>query len=125
MVQSLNKKVEITAQGISFLGIGAQYGKFLIGDKAFEFFNDNNVDDFIQIPWDNITAVYTSVSSHNKVSRRFRIETDKGKFDFSSSESGRLLKIVRGHIGNNKVLKNPTVLKRLSMMFKKKNKKGV
>ncbi len=57
MVQSLNTKVALTAKGISYLGIGAQYGKFLVGDRAFEFFNDNNVADYIQIPWANITAV--------------------------------------------------------------------
>jgi len=125
MVQSLNSQVELTAQGISFLGIGAQYGKFLLGDNAFEFFNDNNVDDFIQIPWKNINAVYASVSSNKKISRRFRIETDKGNFDFSSPESGRVLKTIREHIGNDKVLKNPTLVKRVLNVFKRKHKKGV
>ncbi|MEX0381307.1 DUF956 family protein [Leuconostoc sp. MS02] len=125
MVQSLNKRVDLTAQGISFLGIGAQYGQFLIGDEAFEFFNDNNVDDFVQVPWPNIKVVYASVSSKNKISRRFRIETDNGKFDFSSPESGRVLKTMRAHIGNEKILKNPTVLKRIMSTFKKKNKKGI
>ncbi|WP_220740920.1 DUF956 family protein [Leuconostoc miyukkimchii] len=125
MVQSLNSQVELTAQGISFLGIGAQYGKFLLGDNAFEFFNDNNVDDFIQIPWKNINAVYASVSSNKKISRRFRIETDKGNFDFSSPESGRVLKTIREHIGNDKVLKNPTLVKRMLNVFKRKHKKGV
>ena len=45
MVQSLNAKAEYTTQGISYLGIGAKYGKILVGDQAFEFFNDNNVED--------------------------------------------------------------------------------
>ncbi len=43
MVQSLNAKAEYTTQGISYLGIGAKYGKILVGDQAFEFFYDNNV----------------------------------------------------------------------------------
>ncbi|ADG41008.1 MULTISPECIES: DUF956 family protein [Leuconostoc] len=123
MVQSLNSSVALTTQGISFLGIGAQYGKFLLGDKAFEFFNDNNVDDFIQIPWQSMTAVYADVSA-KKIGRRFRIETDKGSFNFSSSETGRLLKVTREHIGDDKVLKNPTLLKRIKGVFKKKDKKG-
>lgn len=37
MVQSLNKTAELTTQGISYLGMGAKYGHFLIGDQAFEF----------------------------------------------------------------------------------------
>lgn len=124
MVQSLNSSVSFSTQGISFLGIGAQYGKFLLGDKAFEFFNDNNVEDFIQIPWKNVTAVYADVSA-KKIGRRFRIETDSGSFNFSSVDTGRLLKITREYIGDDKVLKNPTLFKRIKEMFKKKEKKGV
>ncbi|MGR8828333.1 DUF956 family protein [Leuconostoc citreum] len=125
MVQSLNSKAELTTKGISYLGIGAQYGKFLIGDCAFEFFNDNNVSDFIQIPWANMTVVYASVSK-NKIGRRFKIQTDKGVFDFSSPEAGKILKLIREHLGNDKVLKNPTLIKRLLRIFKKKHvKKGV
>ncbi len=119
MVQSLNIKAQLATKGISYLGIGAQYGKFLVGDRAFEFFNDNNVSDYIQIPWENVTYVYASVS-RNKISRRFRIETDKANFNFSSPESGKILKLIREHIGNDKVLKNPTLVSRIKALFKKK-----
>lgn len=122
MVQSLNSKVALTAKGISYLGIGGQYGQFLLGDRAFEFFNDNNVADYIQIPWSNVTAVYTSVSRQH-VSRRFRIETDKGDFDFSSPESGKVLKVIGDHIGREKVLRQPTLVARMKTIFKKKDKK--
>ena len=91
MVQSLNAKAEYTTQGISYLGIGAKYGKILVGDQAFEFFIDNNVEDYIQIPWKNISAVYVHVTG-NRVSRRFKIKTDKIDLDFLLSRRAVYLK---------------------------------
>lgn len=123
MVQSLNSSVELTTQGISFLGIGARYGKFLIGDKAFEFFNDNNVSDYIQIPWANVNIVYVNVSN-KKIGRRFRVVTDRGNFDFSAKASGKILKTMREHIGDDKILRNPTIWQRVKAIFSKKRKMG-
>ena len=123
MVQSLNSKVALTAKGISYLGIGAQYGQFLLGDRAFEFFNDNNVADYIQIPWENIEKIGANVS-RNKVSRHFEVFTDKGKFLFASKDSGKILKVARQHIGNDKVVRMLTLvqvlMKKLTIFVKKK-----
>ena len=41
MVQSLNSTVELTTTGVSYLAIGGnKVGKFLLGNKGFEFYND-------------------------------------------------------------------------------------
>lgn len=119
MVQSLNTTAELTAQGISYLGIGAKYGKILVGDRAFEFFNDNNVEDYIQIPWQNIMAVYVHVSGKT-VSRRFKIKTDKVDLNFSSKSSGNILRIMREHLGNDKILRMPTLWDTTRSHFKHK-----
>lgn len=50
MVQSLNTKVELTVNATSFMGL-ANYGKIMVGDKAFEFYDDQDVRKYIQIPW--------------------------------------------------------------------------
>ena len=39
MVQSLNREVDYTVAATSYLGM-ANYGKVMIGDKAFEFYNE-------------------------------------------------------------------------------------
>ena len=52
MVQSLNTKVDLTVKATSYLGL-ANYGEVMIGDKAFEFYNEKNIRDYIQIPWCN------------------------------------------------------------------------
>ena len=51
MAQSQNTKVEYTEKATSMMGL-ATYGDVMIGDAAFEFYNEKNPEDFIQIPWD-------------------------------------------------------------------------
>ncbi|HFI0302916.1 DUF956 family protein [Streptococcus suis] len=124
MAQSLNKTVELSATGVSYLSLaGSTVGKFLLGDQALEFYADNNVENFVQIPWKNIDKIGANVSG-KKISRHFEIYTDSGKFLFASKDSGKILKIARDHIGNDKVVKLPTLLQilgqKISNLFAKK-----
>ena len=91
MAQSLNTTVSFQTTGVSYLGIGGKVGKFLVGNRALEFYADANVEDFIQIPWESINQIGANVSG-KKVSRHFEIFTDKGKFLFASKDSGKILK---------------------------------
>ncbi|MBT8990526.1 hypothetical protein BTH78_09495, partial [Lactobacillus delbrueckii subsp. bulgaricus] len=56
MAQSMNKTVDLAVSG-TWLRVMSTYGKVMIGDEAFEFYNERNVEDYIQIPWDQITYV--------------------------------------------------------------------
>ena len=98
MAQSLNSTVELTTTGVSYLGMGGKVGKFLLGNKGLEFYN--------------------------KVSRHFEVFTDKGKFLFASKDSGKILKVARQHIGNDKVVRMLTLvqvlMKKLTGFVKKK-----
>ena len=123
MAQSLNSTVELTTTGVSYLGMGGKVGKFLLGNKGLEFYSDANVEDYIQIPWENIEKIGANVS-RNKVSRHFEVFTDKGKFLFASKNSGKILKVARQHIGNDKVVRMLTLvqvlMKKLTIFVKKK-----
>ena len=123
MAQSINSTVELTTTGVSYLGMGGKVGKFLSGNKGLEFYSDANVEDYIQIPWENIEKIGANVS-RNKVSRHFEVFTDKGKFLFASKDSGKILKVARQHIGNDKVVRMltlvQTIIKRLSRFVKRK-----
>ncbi|WP_307975765.1 DUF956 family protein [uncultured Streptococcus sp.] len=119
MVQSINSTVELTTTGVSYLGMGGKVGKFMLGDKGLEFFNDKNVADYIQIPWTSINQIGANVSG-KKISRHFEIFTDQGKFLFASKDSGKILKIARQHIGNDKVIKLPTLIQTIASKFKRK-----
>ncbi|HFI0237931.1 DUF956 family protein [Streptococcus suis] len=124
MAQSLNKNVELSTTGVSYLSIaGSTVGKFLLGDQALEFYADNNVENYVQIPWTSIEQIGANVSN-KKVSRHFEVFTDSGKFLFASKDSGKILKIAREHIGNEKVVKLPTLVQtigqKISNLFAKK-----
>ena len=123
MAQSLNSTVELTTTGVSYLGMGGKVGKFLLGNKGLEFYSDANVEDYIQIPWENIEKIGANVS-RNKVTRHFEVFTDKGKFLFASKDSGKILKVARQHIGNDKVVRMLTLvqvlMKKLTIFVKKK-----
>lgn len=123
MAQSLNSTVELTTTGVSYLGMGGKVGKFLLGNKGLEFYSNVNVEDYIQIPWENIEKIGANVS-RNKVSRHFEVFTDKGKFLFASKDSGKILKVARQHIGNDKVVRMLTLvqvlMKKLTIFVKKK-----
>ncbi|MGT2910342.1 DUF956 family protein [Streptococcus cameli] len=119
MAQSLNTTVELHTTGVSYLDFGGKVGKFLIGDKAIEFYPDINVEQFIQIPWENVTQIGANVSGKS-ISRHFEIYTDSGKFLFASKDSGKILKIAREKIGNDKIIKLPTLLQTIGSWFKRK-----
>ncbi|MBP2623531.1 DUF956 family protein [Streptococcus oricebi] len=117
MAQSQNKKVEFQTTGVSYLGLGNKVGKFLLGDRAIEFYADRNVEDYVQIPWISIEKIGANVSG-KKISRHFEIYTDKGRFLFASKDAGKILKIAREHVGNEKVVKLPTLLQMIGRFFK-------
>ena len=117
MAQSLNKVIDLQTTGISYLSISGKVGKFLVGDQALEFYPDVNVEQYIQIPWSSIQQIGANVSGR-KISRHFEVFTDQGKFLFASKDSGAILKIAREKLGNDKVVKLPTLLQTIGQKLK-------
>lgn len=76
MVQSINTKVDLTIDATSYLGI-ADYGKIMIGDKGFEFYNNRDARKFVQIPWEEVDYVIASVVFKGKWIPRYAIQTKK------------------------------------------------
>lgn len=121
MAQSLNTKVLLHTTGVSYMGMGGKVGKFLVGDKAIEFYPDSNVERYIQIPWTSITTMGANVSG-KKISRHFEIKSSGGKFLFASKDSGKILKIARQELGDDKVVRLPSLLQKIAQLFAKKTK---
>lgn len=117
MAQSLNKVIDLQTTGTSYLSISGKVGKFLVGDQALEFYPDVNVEQYIQIPWSSIQRIGANVTGR-KISRHFEVFTDQGKFLFASKDSGAILKIAREKLGNDKVVKLPTLLQTIGQKFK-------
>lgn len=126
MAQSLNTKVDFTTSAIAYLGF-AEYGKIMIGDKAFEFFNDTNVEKNMQFPWSSIKRVEGDVSvSRNgnvKIGRQFIIVfRNEQKVRFAAKESGTVLKYIRQYIGNEKVVRQKGFFDKFLGLFRRKKK---
>ena len=117
MAQSLNQVIDLQTTGTSYLSISGKVGKFLVGDQALEFYPDVNVEQYIQIPWSSIQQIGANVSGR-KISRHFEVFTDQGKFLFASKDSGSILKIAREKLGNEKVVKLPTLLQTIGQKLK-------
>ncbi|EKA06635.1 MULTISPECIES: DUF956 family protein [Streptococcus] len=117
MAQSLNQVIDLQTTGTSYLSISGKVGKFLVGDQALEFYPDVNVEQYIQIPWSSIQQIGANVSGR-KISRHFEVFTDQGKFLFASKDSGAILKIAREKLGNDKVVKLPTLIQTIGQKFK-------
>ena len=117
MAQSLNQAIDLQTTGTSYLSISGKVGKFLVGDQALEFYPDVNVEQYIQIPWSSIQQIGANVSGR-KISRHFEVFTDQGKFLFASKDSGAILKIAREKLGNEKVVKLPTLVQTIGQKLK-------
>lgn len=124
MVQSLNTKVDLVIDATAFTGL-TDYGKIMIGDKGFEFYNDRDTCKYIQIPWEEVEYVIASVMFKGKWIPRYAIETKKnGTYTFSSKEPKRVLRAVREYVDPEKMVQSlsfmEVVMRGLKSIGKKK-----
>ena len=86
----MNTKVLFTTKANSLSGmIGNKNGDVLVGDKAFEFYNSRNPEDYIQIPWEEIVRVRAQLFFKDKYIRGFFIDTKSaGSYNFVVKNAG-------------------------------------
>ncbi|MDR3593904.1 DUF956 family protein [Clostridium sp.] len=123
MVQSLNTKVDLAIDATAFTGV-ADYGKIMIGDKGFEFYNSRDVHKFIQIPWEEVDYVIASVLFKGKWIPRYAIRTKKnGTYTFSSKDAKKVLRAIRNYVDSDRMVSSLSffdVVKRaVKSIFKK------
>ena len=91
MAESMNRTVEYACKGTSFLGL-QNYGKIMVGDKSFEFYDDRNVENYIQIPWEEINYIVADVAFGGKWIPRFEVQTfHNGNYRFSAGKDTKPL----------------------------------
>lgn len=127
MVQSINTKVDLLISGNSHMGL-TDYGKIMIGDKGFEFYNERDARKFIQIPWEEVDVVIVSIVLKGKWIPRYAIKTKhNGMYTFSSRDAKKVLRTIRKYVDPKKIVRSLgffEVLKRgIKGIFTKKNKK--
>ena len=126
MVQSLNTKVDLVIDGTSFTWI-SDYGKIMIGDKGFEFYNSRDPRKYIQIPWEEVDCVIVSILLKGKWIPRYAIKTKKnGTYTFASKETKKVLRTIRNYVGAENIVRSLSffeVVKRgIKSIFKKKSR---
>ena len=123
MVKSINTIVDLTVDATWFRGMPS-YGKVMIGDKAFEFYNERNIGDFVQIPWDEITYVVADVRFRGKYIPRFEIRTRRsGNFIFASKDVKKTLRAIRNYVPAEHMRKSLSLWKGLIQNFQRSVKK--
>lgn len=105
MAQSLNSKVNLTIKATSFAGLSTN-GNVMVGNKAFEFYNERNVEDCIQIPWDTIDRVEASVLFNKSISRFVIFINEKTYFTFSTKDNKKTLRAIREYVPADRMLRS-------------------
>ncbi|SFE59266.1 DUF956 family protein [Peptostreptococcus sp. D1] len=109
MAQSLNTRVDLTMKAASYMGL-TNYGKIMIGDKSFEYYNDRNVEDNIQIPWNEIEYISASVIFGKHINRFVIFTKHNGKYSFSAKDNKLLLRTVSKYVSADNILRSKSVI---------------
>lgn len=128
MVQSLNTKSDLVMNATSHLGM-TDYGKIMVGDKGFEFYDDRDANNYIQIPWTEVHLVIVSIIFGGRWIPRFAIETKKnGTFSFSARDSKKVLRAIRVYIKPDHIVRSLSFFQVIKRAFtrnpNKKSKKS-
>ena len=123
MVQSINTKADLVMDGTSYQGLNS-YGKIMIGDKGFGYYNNRNKGDYIQIPWTEVDYVIASVMFKGKKIPRFAIQTKRnGTYSFSAKEPKKLLRAVNQYVADDRMVRSLSLFDVIKRAFNSKFKK--
>ena len=118
MVESINTKVDLVIDATAFTGL-TDYGKIMIGDNGFEFFNARDARKYIQIPWEEVEKVIASVMFKGKWIPRYAIETKKsGTFTFSSKDPKKVLRAIREYVDPSHMVQSLSFMDVMKRAFK-------
>ncbi|BFL72983.1 DUF956 family protein [Anaerococcus nagyae] len=118
MVQSQNKIVDLTIQASHLQGFTSQ-GNVIVGDKAFEYYNERNPNDYIQIPWQEVDLITAEVVFKKRIPR-FAVHTKKnGDFIFSTKDNKLTLRTINKYIASDKLRRSLTIKDYIKKAFNK------
>ena len=107
MAQSQNSSVDLALQATSFQGL-TTYGDVMVGNAAFEFYNEKNPEDYIQIPWDQVDYVAAEVLPGKKIARFAIFTKENGHFSFSTRDNKATLRAMRAYIPEDRLQRSPS-----------------
>ena len=123
MVESINTKVDLVIDATAFTGL-TDYGKIMIGNNGFEFYNVRDAHKFIQIPWEEVDQVIASVMFKGKWIPRYAIKTKRnGTFTFSSKNPKKVLRAMREYVDPSHMVQSLSFFDVIKRAFKSMGKK--
>ena len=107
MAQSQNSSVDLAIKATSFQGL-TTYGDIMVGNAAFEFYNERNPEDYIQIPWDQVDYVAAEVLPGKKIARFAIFTKENGHFSFSTRDNKATLRAMRAYVPEDRLQRSPS-----------------
>ena len=107
MAQSQNSSVDLAIKATSFQGL-TTYGDVMVGNAAFEFYNERNPEDYIQIPWDQVDYVADEVLPGKKIARFAIFTKENGHFSFSTRDNKATLRAMRAYVPEDRLQRSPS-----------------
>lgn len=107
MAQSQNSSVDLAIKATSFQGL-TTYGDVIVGNAAFEFYNERNPEDYIQIPWDQVDYVAAEVLPGKKIARFAIFTKENGHFSFSTRDNKATLRAMRAYVPEDRLQRSPS-----------------
>ena len=107
MAQSQNSSVDLAIKATSFQGL-TTYGDVMVGNAAFEFYNERNPEDYIQIPWDQVDYVAAEVLPGKKIARFAIFTKENGHFAFSTRDNKATLRAMRAYVPEDRLQRSPS-----------------
>ena len=118
MLSSQNKSIDLTIKAKHLQGFTSS-GDVIIGDKAFEYYNEKNPRDYIQIPWTEVNLITAEVIFKNKIPR-FALHTKQnGDFIFTTQDNKKTLRAINKYIPGEKLRRSLSFKDYLKRAFKK------
>ena len=107
MAQPQNSSVDLAIKATSFQGL-TTYGDVMVGNAAFEFYNERNPEDYIQIPWDQVDYVAAEVLPGKKIARFAIFTKENGHFSFSTRDNKATLRAMRAYVPEDRLQRSPS-----------------
>ena len=107
MAQSQNSSVDLAIKATSFQGL-TTYGDVMVGNAAFEFYNERNPEDYIQIPWDQVDYVAAEVLPGKKIARFAIFTKENGHFSFSTRDNKATLRAMKAYVPEDRLQRSPS-----------------
>ncbi|MER2024145.1 MAG: DUF956 family protein [Eubacteriales bacterium] len=106
LVERLNQNIEFSNKATAFHGLDT-YGYIMVGEKGIEYYNERTLQDYIQIPWEEVALIIAAVYFGGRYIPRIAIRTNyNGDFPFSVRQPRAFLRACRNHFPAEKIVRS-------------------